>query len=108
MPTILTRANPGAAALGRSTAGPVFGISARDPTTFAGAATLLAVVALAAALVPARRRDGRPDARVCERTESGSAQHATLAAICAALGEVEPKGAVYSARLLTDTLTALT
>lgn len=44
-----------AAALARFTTSLVFGISSRDPLTFAAVPIVLAIVAAAAALVPARR-----------------------------------------------------
>jgi putative ABC transport system permease protein len=45
----------GALALGRVVEGMLFGISATDPLAFLGAAAVLALVALAALLVPALR-----------------------------------------------------
>jgi ABC-type antimicrobial peptide transport system permease subunit len=45
----------GALALGRILSSLIYGISAHDPVTFAAVATLLAVVALLASLIPALR-----------------------------------------------------
>jgi ABC-type antimicrobial peptide transport system permease subunit len=48
----------GALALARAVASLLFGIGAADPFSFGGAALLLALVALAAVYLPARRASG--------------------------------------------------
>lgn len=45
----------GGLAIGRVVSSLVFGVTVHDPATFAGVATILAVVALAACVIPARR-----------------------------------------------------
>jgi putative ABC transport system permease protein len=45
----------GGLVLGRAVAILVYGVAVRDPATFAGVAVTLAVVALAACIIPARR-----------------------------------------------------
>jgi putative ABC transport system permease protein len=45
----------GGLALGRAVSSFVFGVTVRDPVTFGGVAMILAIVALAACVIPARR-----------------------------------------------------
>ena len=55
-------------ALGRFVSSPLYEITLRDPLTLFGAATFLALVALVAAFIPARRA-ARLDSMVALRTE---------------------------------------
>jgi putative ABC transport system permease protein len=58
----------GALALGQALSSLVYGVAVRDPATFAGVAVTLAVVALAACVIPALRA-ARVDPMVALRHE---------------------------------------
>jgi predicted permease len=58
----------GGLAIGRVVSSLVFGVTVHDPATFAGVATILAIVALAACVIPARRA-ARVDPMIALRHE---------------------------------------